>query len=160
MQGVEKSKRSRCPEIGDPDDIEEHEPAIGLPDTASQRADQMRFSDTGLAEDHLSDRVVGRSLGACEKVIDDAIDEAGAVRDTASPELADIRRQGYAFDDEEHEVGVRCVAAPVRNNQGVTIAALSISMPSVRLPDSEIPHYRDLVTMAADEISQKIGAAH
>jgi IclR family KDG regulon transcriptional repressor len=74
-------------------------------------------------------------------------------------ELENIRRQGFAFDDEEHEIGVRCVAAPVRNSQGATVAALSISMPSVRLPDSEIPRYRDLVTKAAEEISQKIGAA-
>ncbi len=75
-------------------------------------------------------------------------------------ELENIRRQGFAFDDEEHEVGVRCVAAPVRNSQGATVAALSISMPSVRLPDSEIPRYRKLVTKAAEEISQRIGAAH
>jgi DNA-binding IclR family transcriptional regulator len=40
----------------------------------------------------------------------------------------------------------------------VTVAALSISMPSVRLPDGEIPHYRELVTRAAEEISQRIGA--
>jgi DNA-binding IclR family transcriptional regulator len=75
-------------------------------------------------------------------------------------ELDAIRQQGYALDDEEHEVGVRCVAAPVRNSQGATIAALSISMPSVRLPDSEIPRYRELVTRAAEEISRKLGAGH
>ncbi len=73
-------------------------------------------------------------------------------------ELENIRRRGFALDDEEHEVGVRCVAAPVRNNQGTTIAALSISLPSVRLPDGEIPRYRELVTKAAEEISRKIGA--
>ncbi len=74
-------------------------------------------------------------------------------------ELDNIRQQGFAFDDEEHEVGVRCVAAPVHNSQGATVAALSISMPSVRLPNSEIPRYRELVTKAAEEISQRIGAA-
>ena len=81
-------------------------------------------------------------------------------RSLLAKELDAIRQQGFAFDNEEHEVGVRCVAAPVRNTQGATIAALSISMPSVRLPDSEIPRYRELVTRAAEEISQKIGAAH
>jgi IclR family KDG regulon transcriptional repressor len=74
-------------------------------------------------------------------------------------ELETIRRQGFAFDDEEHEVGVRCVAAPVRDSQGTIVAALSISMPSVRLPDSEIPGYWELVTKAADEISSRIGAS-
>ena len=74
-------------------------------------------------------------------------------------ELDRIRRQGFAIDDEEHEVGVRCVAAPVRNSRGTTIAALSISMPSVRLPDREIPCYRRYVIKAAEEISRRIGAA-
>jgi IclR family KDG regulon transcriptional repressor len=80
-------------------------------------------------------------------------------RSLLAKELADIRRKGYAFDDEEHEIGVRCVAAPVRNNLGATIAALSISMPSVRLTDDAVPRYRELVTGAAREISRKIGAA-
>jgi IclR family KDG regulon transcriptional repressor len=74
-------------------------------------------------------------------------------------ELETIRQQGFAFDDEEHEVGVRCVAAPVRDRQGATIAALSVSMPSVRLTDSEIPRFRELVTQAANEISRRMGAA-
>jgi len=73
-------------------------------------------------------------------------------------ELERIRQNGYAIDDEEHEVGVRCVAAPVRNNQGVVVAALSISIPTVRLPNSEIPCYREYVTNAANEISKRLGA--
>jgi IclR family KDG regulon transcriptional repressor len=81
-------------------------------------------------------------------------------RSLLSKELESVRQYGFALDDEEHEIGVRCVAAAVRNNHGSTIAALSISMPSVRLPDSEIPRYRELVTKAAEEISRKIGAAH
>jgi DNA-binding IclR family transcriptional regulator len=74
-------------------------------------------------------------------------------------ELENIRQRGFAFDDEEHEVGVRCVAAPVRNNQGATVAALSISTPKVRMPDEEIPRYRELVTGSADEISRRLGAS-
>jgi IclR family KDG regulon transcriptional repressor len=73
-------------------------------------------------------------------------------------ELESIRQNGYALDNEEHEIGVRCVAAPVTNNEGVVIAALSISMPSVRLPNSEIPRYRAFVTKAAADISKRLGA--
>jgi IclR family KDG regulon transcriptional repressor len=80
-------------------------------------------------------------------------------RSLLAAELESIRQHGYAFDDEEHEVGVRCVAAPVRNNQGATIAALSISIPTVRMPNDEIARYRELVTRAAEEISKKMGAA-
>jgi IclR family KDG regulon transcriptional repressor len=80
-------------------------------------------------------------------------------RSLLAKELESIRQNGFAIDDEEHEVGVRCVAAPVRNRHGATIAALSISLPSVRLPNSEIPRFREFVTTAAGEISRRIGAA-
>jgi len=72
-------------------------------------------------------------------------------------ELSSIREKGYAIDNEEHEVGVRCVAAPVRNNVSAVCGAVSVSVPTVRLPDKEIPRYRDIVVQAAEEISRKMG---
>lgn len=44
-----------------------------------------------------------------------------------------IRMQGYAIDDEETEVGLRCIAAPILTDEGV-IAAIAISGPTARLP--------------------------
>jgi DNA-binding IclR family transcriptional regulator len=64
-------------------------------------------------------------------------------RSPLAKELESIRQHGFALEDEEHEMGVRCAAAPARNNHGATIAALSIARPSVHLPDSEIPCYRE-----------------
>jgi IclR family KDG regulon transcriptional repressor len=72
-------------------------------------------------------------------------------------ELSSIRKKGYAIDNEEHEVGVRCVAAPVRNNDSGVCGAVSVSVPTVRLPDKEIPRYRDIIVQAAEEISRKMG---
>jgi IclR family KDG regulon transcriptional repressor len=72
-------------------------------------------------------------------------------------ELASIREKGYAFDNEEHEVGVRCLAAPIRDNKGTVCAAVSVSVPTVRLPDREIPQYCDIVLRAAEEISLRMG---
>jgi len=72
-------------------------------------------------------------------------------------ELSSIKQKGYAIDNEEHEIGVRCVAAPVRDNNSVVCGAVSVSVPTVRLPDSEIPRYKDMVVQAAEEISRKIG---
>lgn len=72
-------------------------------------------------------------------------------------ELASIRKKGYAIDNEEHETGVRCVAAPVRDNKGKVCAAVSVSVPTVRLPDRELPRYRDIIVRAAEEISRRIG---
>jgi IclR family KDG regulon transcriptional repressor len=72
-------------------------------------------------------------------------------------ELETIRRRGYGIDDEEHEVGVRCVAAPVRDSQANVIAAVSISVPSVRLDYKDIPRFGRIVIQAADEISSRLG---
>lgn len=52
---------------------------------------------------------------------------------TLRDELAIVRAQGYAFNDEESAAGLRAVAVPVRDRVGRTIAALAISMPTVRL---------------------------
>lgn len=78
-------------------------------------------------------------------------------RSQLDTELESIRRNGYAVDNEEHEIGVRCVAAPVRNNIGAVIAAVSISVPSVRLADKDIPRYGEIVLKGAEEISRRLG---
>ncbi|MEW6245054.1 MAG: IclR family transcriptional regulator [Bacillota bacterium] len=48
-------------------------------------------------------------------------------------ELQEVRRQGYAVDNEELEVGLTCVAAPIVGPTGHTVAAVSLSGPSPRL---------------------------
>ncbi len=72
--------------------------------------------------------------------------------------LADVRAQGYAVDDEENEEGIRCVAAPVRNDQGSVIAAISISGPTVRMTEKRIHNeLKTRVMKTALEISKKLG---
>ena len=48
-------------------------------------------------------------------------------------DLERIQRQGFATDSEEAEIGVRCVAAGIRNDAGRLIAALSLSTPADRI---------------------------
>lgn len=48
-------------------------------------------------------------------------------------ELVETRKRGYAADDEEFSMGVRCVAAPVRDGGGRMIAAVGVSGPSTRI---------------------------
>ena len=74
-----------------------------------------------------------------------------------SAELQAIRNRGWAVDDEEHESGVRCVAAPVRSRSGAVVAALSISGPTVRLTLDRIDGVRSLVCEAAEELSRLLG---
>lgn len=47
--------------------------------------------------------------------------------------LAEIRKRGYAYDDEERLPGLRCVAVPVAPNDGDLVAALSVSGPTKRV---------------------------
>jgi IclR family KDG regulon transcriptional repressor len=72
--------------------------------------------------------------------------------------LKTICARGYAIDDEESEEGIRCVAAPVYNDRGVAVAAISISGPAVRVTRQKIQdQLKDEVIQAAFEISQKLG---
>lgn len=68
-------------------------------------------------------------------------------------ELSLVRRLGYARDNEELEMGVRCIAACIRDEAGRLIAGLSISAPASRLKDEWI---EDLTETAA-QISRALG---
>lgn len=73
-------------------------------------------------------------------------------------ELETIRAQGWALDDEERHLGMRCVAAAVRGPGGEATAGLSVSGPAARLPDSVIGELGQIVRRAAAEVSELIGA--
>ena len=59
-------------------------------------------------------------------------------------------------DQEEAEVGVRCIAAAVNDDSGAVVAALSISAPADR---QKLPHWTPLVRSTAARISQALGFA-
>jgi DNA-binding IclR family transcriptional regulator len=68
-------------------------------------------------------------------------------------ELDRVRRHGVAFDNEEIEQGLRCIAAPVRDDAGDLVAGISVSAPSER----HNPDWAMLVKTAADAISAGLG---
>lgn len=72
-------------------------------------------------------------------------------------ELAAIRKRGYAIDDAEHQVWVRCVAAPIRNALGHVFASVSVTGPADRMTDAKIASLAPLVVQTADAISLQIG---
>jgi IclR family KDG regulon transcriptional repressor len=72
-------------------------------------------------------------------------------------ELAQIRARGYATADEENEVGVRSLAAPVRDHAGNVIAATSIAGPAQRLTKKILATFAPDVISAADAISARLG---
>ena len=53
-------------------------------------------------------------------------------------ELSMVRTRGYARDNEELEVGVRCIAAGIRDDSGRLVAGLSVSAPAERMQDEWI----------------------
>ena len=72
-------------------------------------------------------------------------------------ELAVARAKGYAIDDEEIEVGLRCVAAPIRNHSGRVIAAISVAAPVQRMTKKNVQTTAPMVVAAAEAISRRLG---
>lgn len=72
-------------------------------------------------------------------------------------ELETIREKGYAIDDEENEMGVRCVGAPIFNINGEIISALSVSGPKLRVTDDKIDFISKEVIKYANMISEELG---
>ncbi len=68
-------------------------------------------------------------------------------------ELETIRRDDLAYDNEEAELGLRCIAAPIRNDEGTVVAGLSISAPTER----HNPNWTDQLRQATASISQALG---
>ena len=78
-------------------------------------------------------------------------------RDALLKELALVRERRYAVDDEEHSIGIRCVGATIHTLSGRVFAAVSVSGPTRRIPDSRIPELGELVAHYADAISAQLG---
>jgi IclR family transcriptional regulator, acetate operon repressor len=72
-------------------------------------------------------------------------------------ELERIRHNGYALDDQEHEEGVRCVAAPVRDESGQVVASLSVSGPVTRLSDRQVELIIPEVVESGEKLSSRLG---
>ena len=71
--------------------------------------------------------------------------------------LDEVRADGVAFDDCESNEAVRCAAAPVRDHTGAVIAAISVSVPTVRWSDPADPMWAPLVRKGAEEFSGRLG---
>ncbi len=65
-------------------------------------------------------------------------------------ELDLIRQRGYAIDHEEGLVGIRCIAAPILDRNGIGIAAFTITGPAERIPQDEYESLGQVVRSRAD----------
>jgi len=72
-------------------------------------------------------------------------------------ELNDIRQKGYALDNEENEIGVRCIAACIKNYKGKAENAFSISAPIIRMSDERVESLSADVLSLKEELSKAFG---
>ncbi len=101
-----------------------------------------------------------------EAAVDQLIRERGLPRFTPNTivdalalkeHLRNVRAQGFAVDDEEHEEGIRCAAAPVMNHVGNVVGALSVSGPTLRITRQHLETIGGLVKEAAVRLSSSLG---
>lgn len=72
-------------------------------------------------------------------------------------ELEKVKNQGYAIDDEENHLGVRCVGVPVFNGLGEAQASVAVSGTTEQTGEDALPKVVELVREAARKISKKLG---
>jgi DNA-binding IclR family transcriptional regulator len=96
------------------------------------------------------ERIVARGL---PQSTPGTIVEAKALR----RELALVKAQGHAVDDEESEIGLRAIAAPIRNYSGDVVAAISIAGPVHRMTKKALLSWLRELVDAAEAVSQRLG---
>lgn len=72
-------------------------------------------------------------------------------------ELTRVGQQGYAVDDQETDLGARCVAAPILDESGKVAAAVSVSGPITRISKDRIQAFAVATKQAASMISARLG---
>jgi DNA-binding IclR family transcriptional regulator len=104
-----------------------------------------------LSEDQLDEYITQQGL---PKLTERTLTDPAQLKE----HLKAVRKRGYAVDDEENEQGIRCVAAPIRNESGRVIAATSISGPAIRITRERIRDtlQREIMETAAS-ISNRLG---
>jgi len=71
-----------------------------------------------------------------------------------------IRERGYAIDEEEYFLGVRCIAAPVLDSEKRLLAAVGITASVITLPVGKLPEFSDKLLETARKISREMGGHH
>lgn len=101
-----------------------------------------------------------------EKDVVDILDLRGMERKTPKSittskkylnELNKVREYGFAIDNEENNLGVRCVAAPVFDANGKIIAALGTSSTTMQIDENHLPKILEMVKNSALKISEQLG---
>ena len=68
-----------------------------------------------------------------------------------------VRKNGYACDLEEHELHIRCVAAPIWDHTGSVQSSVSITAPTLRMPVTRLRQLAPMIQAAGLNISTELG---
>jgi DNA-binding IclR family transcriptional regulator len=74
-------------------------------------------------------------------------------------ELAMVREQGYALDNQEYTPGLCCVAVPIRDHHGSVVAAISVAIPIIRAKRAQLAEALSALATASLEIARRMGRA-
>jgi DNA-binding IclR family transcriptional regulator len=96
------------------------------------------------------DRIIGAGL---KRYTRNTLTSAAALRQ----DLTRVRQCGYAIDNGEHQLWVRCVAAPIRDAYGRVFAAVSVTGAADQMSEERTPVLADLVLQTAASISRHLG---
>lgn len=88
-----------------------------------------------------------------EKYTDNTIDSYEGLKE----ELSRIRARGYAIDNQECELGIRCVSVPIRDYSGQVIGGISISGSVDRIREERTEELLEILFPAGQEISKTLG---
>jgi IclR family acetate operon transcriptional repressor len=113
---------------------------------------------------------IGKAIlaGLQEREVRDLIETEGLRSRTAKSithvkqlfaDLKHSERRGFAIDDEENTIGLRCVAAPIFDEFCRPAAAVSIAAPVERLCDDQIAAFGRIVRVAAHDITEAFGGS-
>jgi DNA-binding IclR family transcriptional regulator len=78
-------------------------------------------------------------------------------REKMLPHLQEIKARGYSIDDEEHEMGIKCAAAPIMNHNGDIIGGVSVAGPIMRISDEKLEMIAQEVLKVSKEITRLLG---
>lgn len=94
------------------------------------------------------------------RLIDEGLQRFTDATITSGPalraELARVRTRGYSVDEGEHQPGLRCIGAPIRDQNGRVFAAVSISGSAWKIPADQTEALSKIVTHSAKAISERL----
>jgi DNA-binding IclR family transcriptional regulator len=125
----------------------------------SQVGQRARLHCTGVGKAILAFMTQAEQDAALPETLESLTEHTITDKQKLFAHLADIRNAGLSMDNQEIELGLRCIAAPVFNANGVPAAAISISAPTTRLTEKRTQTLSSSLKNAARDISLKLGCS-